>query len=145
MEVETSGVQNHLNDRSRICSCVRRSERRFMARSAGAHVSTSRLRLGSSCLQRQSECCCFVEKSGSSQHLQAYRSSISLCSGLCHFREIRFIEDNIHNRQCRRWNDQVAFGRPVPVSWATDGHNDISVRLKPDIAQDGLGQPTSVH
>ena len=75
-------VHSHLNDRSRICSCVRRSERIFMARSVGAHVSASRLRLGSSCLQRQSKCCCLVEKSGSSQRLQAYRSSISLCSGL---------------------------------------------------------------
>ena len=44
-----------------------------------------------------SQCCCFVEKSGSSQRLQAYRSSISLCSGLCLFRENRFRED-IHNR-----------------------------------------------
>ena len=32
-----------------------------MARSAGAHVWTSRLRLGSNCLQRRSGCCCFVE------------------------------------------------------------------------------------
>ena len=87
MEVETSRVHSHLNDRSRICSYVRRSERSFMARSAGAHVSASRLRLGSSCLQRQSECCCFVKEPGSSQRLQAYRSSISLCSGLRHFRK----------------------------------------------------------
>ena len=63
----------------------------------GAHISASRLRLGSSCLQRQSECCCFVKKSGSSQRLQAYRSSISLRSGLRHFRENWFRED-IHNR-----------------------------------------------
>ena len=41
MEVETSGVHSHLNDRSRICSCVQSSERGFMARSARAHVSAS--------------------------------------------------------------------------------------------------------
>ena len=34
---------------------------------------------------------------------------------------------------------------PVPVSSATDGHNGISVRLKPDTVQDGFGQPTAVH
>ena len=144
MEVETSGVHSHLNDRSRICSYVRRSKRSFMARLAGAHVSTSRPRLGSTCLQRQSACCCFVEKSGSSQRLQAYRRSISLCLGLHHFRESRSRED-IHNRQCRRWNDQVSFGRPVPVFSATDGRNDISVRLKPDTVQVGFGHLTSVH
>ena len=33
----------------------------------------------------------------------------------------------------------MSFGRPVPVSLATDGRNDISVRLKPDIAQDSFG------
>ena len=76
---------------------VRRNKRGFMARSACTHVSASRLWLGSSCLQRKSWCCCFVEKSGSSQCLQAYRRSISLRSGLRHFRENRFRED-IHNR-----------------------------------------------
>ena len=29
-KVKTSGVHSHLNDRSRICSCVRRSKRGFM-------------------------------------------------------------------------------------------------------------------
>ena len=96
-KIDTSGVHNHLNDRRKICSCVRCSKRGFMARSAGVHVLASWLRLGSSCLQRQSGCCCFVEKSGPSQRLQAYRSLISLCSGLRHFRKNRFRED-IHNR-----------------------------------------------
>ena len=47
MEVETSGVHDYLNDRSRIRSRVQRGERGFMAQSAGAHISTSRPRLGS--------------------------------------------------------------------------------------------------
>ena len=51
VEIETLGVHIHLNDRSGIHSCVRRNKESFMARSVGAHVSTSRLRLGSSCLQ----------------------------------------------------------------------------------------------
>ena len=97
VEVKTSGVHSHLNDRSRLCSCVRRIKRSFMARSAGAHVLTSRLRLGPSCLQRQSSCCFFDEKYGSPQCLQAYRRSISLRSGFRHCRENRFRE-NIHNR-----------------------------------------------
>ena len=50
VEVETSGVHNHLNDRNGICSCVRLGKRRFMAHSIGAHVSTSQLRLSSSFL-----------------------------------------------------------------------------------------------
>ena len=97
MEVETLGVHSHLNDQSRICSYVLCSKRSFMARLAGAHISTSQLRLGSSCLHRQSGRCCFVEESGSPQRLQAYLCSISLRSGLCHLRENRSRE-NIHNR-----------------------------------------------
>ena len=56
------GVYDHLNDQSRICSIVRCGERGFMSRLVGEHVSTSWLRLGSSCLQRQSGWCCSVEK-----------------------------------------------------------------------------------
>ena len=41
VEVKTSGVHDHLNDRSRIRSHVRRGERDFMARSAGSHVLKS--------------------------------------------------------------------------------------------------------
>ena len=83
-----------------------------------------------------SKCCCFVEKSGPSQRLQAYRSSISLCSGLRHFRKNRFRED-IHNRQCCRWNDQVSFGGSFPIPSATNGRNEKSVRLKSN-TQDGF-------
>ena len=71
MEVETLGVHDHFNDRSRIRSRVRRGERGFMAWSAGAHVLTSWLRLGSNCLHRQSGCCRSIEKSGSPQHLRS--------------------------------------------------------------------------
>ena len=59
----------YLNDRSRIRSRVGRGESCLMAQLVGAHISTSRLRLVSSSLQRQSRCCCSVEKSGSSQRL----------------------------------------------------------------------------
>ena len=62
-----------------------------------AHTFRQVLRLGSNCLQRQSGCCCSVEKSRSPQCLQAYRRSISLRSGLCHFRENR-PRENIQSR-----------------------------------------------
>mgnify|MGYP006973860762 CR=1 FL=1 len=113
-----------------------------MPRSAGAHVSTSRLRLGSSCLQRQLGCCCSVEKSGSSQRLKAYRRSISLRSVLRHFRENRPQED-IYSRYCRTWNDQVSFGGLILIPSASDGRTEKSVWLNSN-THDGFGKPTMV-
>ena len=95
-----------------------------------------------SCLKRQSWCCRFVEKSGSPQPLQAYRRSISLCSGLCHLSENRPRED-IYKRQCRTWNDQVSFGGSILIPSAPYGRNEKSVWLKSD-TQDGFVQPTTV-
>ena len=99
-----------------------------MARSASLHILKSLIWLSSNCLQRQSGWCCFVEKSGPPQRLQAYRCSISLCSGLRHFREDRPWED-IYGRQCRRCVNQVSFGRSFSIPQTTHGRNGKTVRL----------------
>ena len=107
MEVETLGVHDHINDRGRICSRVRRCEGSLMAQSAGMHISTSRLQFGSSCLQRQSRCCSLVEEPGPPQCLEAHRRLIPLRSGLCNLMQARSRED-MHNRQRIRRDDQVS-------------------------------------
>ena len=63
MEIETSRVHDHFDDRSWIYSCDRHGERSFMARSVSMHISASQLYFASSVLQRQLGCCHLIEES----------------------------------------------------------------------------------
>ena len=120
MEVETSRVHKHLNDQGRICSRLRQSERSFMARSIVMHVSISRSKFGFNCLQRLLVSRHSVEESSTWQHLEAYRSSTWLRSGLRNQRKARPRED-LHCRQRCGRDDQVSFGWPIPVIRTLDG------------------------
>ena len=140
MEVKTSGVHNHLNDRSRICSCVRRSERSFMAWSDGAHVWQ-------------------VDPDSAPVVYSDRQSALALSKNPVHHNASKRIEVRYHFvRDCVisgkiglekiSTTNNVADGMtkclsadPVPVSSATDGHNGISVRLRPHTVQDGFRQP----
>ena len=120
MEVETSRVHKHLNDQGGICIRLRQSERSFMARSIVMHVSISRSKFGFNCLQRLLVSRHSVEESSTWQHLEAYRSSTWLRSGLRNQRKARPRED-LHCRQRCGRDDQVSFGWPIPVIKTPDG------------------------
>ena len=142
MEVETSRVHNHLNDRSRICSRVRRGERSSMARQL-AHMFRQ--------VDSDSAPVVYIDSQG----------AIALSKNLVHHNASKHIDIRYHfvpdciisgkiglekisttNNVAER-NDQMSLAGPFPVPSTSDGHNDKSVRLKPDTAQDGFGQPTS--